>query len=109
MTTTLPRLNGCYAEVILYRPYHTHDIVEKLTPGERYAIDVEIWPTSMVFPAGYRLGLTVQGKDFERAGAVGPFLHDDPSDRNEASFGGTNSLYTGDGELSYLLLPIIPE
>ncbi|CAA9253435.1 MAG: hypothetical protein AVDCRST_MAG26-1991 [uncultured Chloroflexia bacterium] len=39
----------------------------------------------------------------------GPFLHDDLSDRNAASFGGTNSLYTGDGALSYLLLPIIPE
>ena len=63
---------------------------------------------------GYRLGLTVQGKDFERAGAAGPFkcsgpfLHDDPSDRNEASFGGTKSIYTGGAQLSYLLLPIIP-
>ena len=97
-----------------YRPYHTHDRVERLVPGERYAVDVEIWPTSMVFPRGYRLGLTVQGKDFERGGSAGafkgsgPFLHDDPDDRNAARFGGMHSIYTGGPHRSYLLLPIIP-
>src|SRR5262249_57527803 len=41
-----------------YRPYHTHDEKQPLTPGQVYELDVEIWPTSIVAPAGYRLGMT---------------------------------------------------
>jgi uncharacterized protein len=29
-------------------------------------VDVEMWPTSIVYPRDYRLGLTIGGKDFER-------------------------------------------
>jgi predicted acyl esterase len=97
-----------------YQPFHTHDVVEKLTPGVAYELDVEIWPTSMVYPAGSQLALTLQGKDFERQGSTGPFrgsgpfLHNDPDDRDPATFGGTNTIYTGGDRASYLLLPIIP-
>jgi predicted acyl esterase len=48
-----------------YRPWHPHDRAEPLTPGEVVALDVEIWPTSVVVPAGYRLAVTVGGRDFE--------------------------------------------
>ena len=74
-----------------YRPYHTHDIKEPLTPGKVYELDVEIWPTSIVVPAGYRIALTVRGKDYEYPGGgarlktfvnemkgCGPFIHDGP-------------------------------
>ncbi|MDB5947070.1 MAG: peptidase, partial [Ramlibacter sp.] len=42
-----------------FRPYHTHRNVQKLVPGEPVELDVEIWPTSIVVPAGCRLGLSV--------------------------------------------------
>jgi uncharacterized protein len=101
-----------------YRPYHTHDERQPLTPGEVYELDVEIWPTSIVLPAGYRLALTVQGRDYEypKAGGErlttfrnelrgsGPFLHDDPDDRPPEVFGGTVTVHAG----SYLLLPFVP-
>lgn len=102
-----------------YRPYHTHDQAQKLTPGDVYPVDVEIWPASIALPAGYRLALTLQGKDFERphAGEAGDaageqrgsgwFLHDDPVDRNAASFAGTHTVHTGAGRESYLLLPVL--
>ena len=48
-----------------YRPYHTHDEEQKLTPGEVYEVDVEVWPTCIVVPTGYRLALTVRGKDYD--------------------------------------------
>jgi hypothetical protein len=48
-----------------YRPWHTHDEEWPLTPGEPVELDVEIWPTSIVVPPGYRLALTVRGKDYE--------------------------------------------
>ena len=105
-----------------YRPYHTHDEVEPLKPGRVYELDVEIWPTCIVVPAGYRIGLSVRGKDYEYAGEAGgrlatffnemkgcgPFLHDDPEDRLRSVFGGKNTLYAGGKRSSYVLLPVIP-
>ena len=49
-----------------YRPYHTHDEKQPLKPGEIVALDIEIWPTSIVVPAGYRLALTVRGSPTSR-------------------------------------------
>src|SRR3989449_11597765 len=51
-----------------YRPYHTHDGKQPLTSGKGYELDVEIWSTCIVVPAGYRIGLTVRGRDYEYPG-----------------------------------------
>jgi uncharacterized protein len=105
-----------------YRPYHTHDQKQPLKKGQPVELDIEVWPTSIVVPAGYRVGLSVRGKDYEYGGAsggklsnfknelkgCGPFLHDDPRDRPSAIFNGTTSLHFGRGKAPYLLLPIIP-
>ena len=69
-------------------------------PGVPVELDVELWPTSIVVPAGYRVALTVRGKDYEYGGGsggrlsnfknelkgCGPFLHDDPVDRPAGDF-----------------------
>ena len=105
-----------------YRPYHTHDEKQPLKKGQLVELDIEIWPTSIVIPAGYRIGVSIRGKDYEYGGAsggklsnfknelkgCGPFLHDDPRDRPPAIFSGTTSLHFGRGKAPYLLLPIIP-
>lgn len=102
-----------------YRPYHAHDELQPLEPGERVELDVEIWPTSIVVPAGYRLALTIRGKDFEhdlppvengfaQMRGVGPFKHDDPGDRPPAIFGGRTTLHVDGEDRPYLLLPVIP-
>jgi predicted acyl esterase len=97
---------------LLYRPYHPHDQVEPLTSGERYPVEVEIVPSCIVVPAGYRIALTVRGKDYEYSGplsdfarsfhyasrGVGPFTHSDVRT-------GQITLHLGE---AYLLLPIIP-
>ena len=99
------------AKSLPYRPWHSHDTAEPLTPGEIYPLDVEIWPTNFVFPPGYRLELRIQGKDFERSevksgmSGSGIFLH---TDRTK-EFDGLNTIYTGGQSDSYLLLPVIPE
>ncbi|WP_295853771.1 CocE/NonD family hydrolase [uncultured Xylophilus sp.] len=90
-----------------YRPYHAHDEVQKLEPGTVYPVDVEIWPTSMVFPLGYRLVLTVQGHDFVVA-PPGRLLHDHPEDRAAPEFAGTTTLHTGPAHPALLLVPRIP-
>jgi predicted acyl esterase len=89
------------------RVFHAHDEVEKLTPDEIYEVDVEIWPTTMVFPKGYRLVLTLMGKDFEFPGVAGRILHQHPADRGGQEFQGTNRIFTGGETASYLMLPAV--
>lgn len=104
-----------------YRPWHPHDHAEPLTPGEIVPLDIEIWPTSVVVPAGYRLALTVTGRDFEFPGdgpwpetygipmkGTGMFVHTDPVDRPADVFGGVTTIVSGPGQPSALLLPVVP-
>ena len=104
-----------------YRPYHTHDVLEPLTPGKPVELDIEIWPTCIVVPAGYRIALTIRGKDYEYDGpgatlsnmknvmrGCGPFVHDDPIDRPEKVFRGKVTLHANVEQQPYLLLPVIP-
>ena len=102
-----------------YRPWHTHDTVQPLAPGVPVELDVEIWPTSIVVPTGFRLAFTVRGKDYEFDGTdagvahapypmkgVGPFTH--TLDRPKSIFGGKNTLHFAEGKMPYVLLPVIP-
>ncbi|MDB5957499.1 CocE/NonD family hydrolase [Ramlibacter sp.] len=104
-----------------YRPYYTHDEVQPLKPGECVALDVEIWPTCIVVPPGYRIGLSVRGKDYEFDGPAatlsnmknpmkgcGPFVHDDAGDRPPEVFGKRNRLHFSGGKQNYVTLPLIP-
>ncbi|MFO0007543.1 MAG: CocE/NonD family hydrolase C-terminal non-catalytic domain-containing protein, partial [bacterium] len=91
-----------------WRPYHAHDRREPLVPGEPVALDIELWPTCIVVPAGYRLALSVLGRDYEWQSSTGarlsnfknelkgcgPFLHDDPRDRPRAIYGGRTTVHT---------------
>jgi len=102
-----------------WAPFHPHKFAEPLIPGQIYELDIEIWATCLVLPAGYRLALTVKGCDFdhglepvEMGGRImkgsGPFRHEHPEDRPAAIFDNQVTLYTGDQYPSSILLPIIP-
>ena len=102
----------------IYRPYHSHDESWPLKPGAIYELQVEILPTCIVLPAGYRLGLHISGHDFEHEGSLkwngrwetngsGPFLHQHPVDRPAEVFGGNTTVHTGGSTTSYLTLPVI--
>jgi predicted acyl esterase len=106
-----------------YRPVHSHLGPEPVVAGQAYDVEVELWPTSVVVPAGHRLALNVAGQDFadddlpsitlaqfkNEMRGCGPFLHDDPIDRDEAVFGGTTTLHAGPDSPANLLLPVIPK
>ena len=106
-----------------YRPYHTHDEIQPLKPGVPVELDVEIWPTSIVVPAGYRIALSVRGKDYEFADKTGiklphfknelkgcgPFLHNDPRDRPAKIFAGKTTLHIDPKHAPYVLVPVIPK
>ena len=105
-----------------WRPYHTHTNPQPLRPGEIYPLDIEIWPTSIIVPTGYRIGLTVRGTDYEYEGpaaqlshfkgsqlrGVGIYTHADPTQRPPDVYGGTTTVHTGPGYPATLLLPHIP-
>jgi uncharacterized protein len=106
-----------------YRPYHAHDELQPLVPGQPVELDVEIWPTCIVVPRGYRIELNVRGKDYVYRGSrstarlsnmkneftgCGPFLHNDPQDRPAEVYGGTTTLVTSPDRQNFVLLPIIP-
>jgi uncharacterized protein len=84
-----------------YRPYHKHVRRLYLTPGEIVKVEVEIWPTSMVFKKGNRIRLDVQPRD-----GVGSaqYMHYH-ADYNS---GAINTIHAGGDKESYLLLPVIP-
>lgn len=109
------------AKSLPYRPYHPHDEVWPLVPGEPVELLIEVLPTCIVVPAGYRLALNIRGKDYNNGlpdaktaddlfsmTGVGPFSHINPKDRPAAIFGGKNTLHFEAGKEPYLLLPIIP-
>lgn len=95
------------AKSLPWRPWHSHDEVRKLVPGEAYPVEVEIWPTCLVFPKGWRLVLTVQGHDFIVT-PPGRMRHDHPEDRPAEEFGGVTTLHTGGDRPGQLLMPLIP-
>jgi predicted acyl esterase len=104
-----------------YRPYHSHAAAEPLQPGVPVDLAIEIWPTSIVVPKGYRIALGIRGKDYQwqnTTGAklsnfknellgCGPFLHDDPRDRPRQLFSGTTTLHLDHSGFNHLLVPIV--
>ncbi len=102
-----------------YMPYHTHDEQQFLEPGSVYELDVEILPTSIVIPPGYRLALSVRGKDYETAAeplpygpdkfrGVGPHRHTEARDRKKEIFHNHVTLHFEKEQMPYVLLPVIP-
>lgn len=80
----------------------------------------------MAAPHGYRIALTVKGKEYIWSGykaldelgngfelptaRTGANLrHDAPWDRPISVFGGKDTLYSGGSKTAYLLLPIVPK
>jgi predicted acyl esterase len=109
------------------RPWHTHNELWPLKPGEVVEMDVEIWPTSIVVPVGYRIGLKIGGKDHvytgykkpvqevpviddlpEMTDGLGQLRHDDPLDRPAEIFDCNVTLHFDKDKRPYLLLPVIP-
>jgi hypothetical protein len=86
---------------LTFRPYHAHLRRQYLRPGEAVRLELEIWPTCMVFGKGHRIRLDIQPRD-----GVGSF----PYTHYSADYNtGTNVIHAGGDMASYLLLPVIPE
>lgn len=105
-----------------WRPVHTHDECQPLAPGEVVDLDIELWPTCIVVPPGYRIGVAIRGKDYEHAGGpaikmsnmkraftgCGPFTHEVPEMRPAELYRGETTLHGDAGHEGWVLLPIVP-
>ncbi len=105
-----------------WRPYHAHDERQPLTPKQDVELDIELWPTCIVAPKGYRIALTVAGKDYHYDAppmtiplafytftGVGPFFHNHAKDRPAEISQTWNSLHFAPDKQPYVLLPVIPK
>ncbi len=82
------------------RPWHTHTHHQPLVAGEPTALDVEIWPTSIVLAPGHHLRLEIRGNDEH----MNPLSHNQPG----ATPPGEVTVLSGPSHEAYLELPVIP-
>ena len=83
------------------QPYHpfTADSVQPMPPGEPVPVDVEIFSTAAVVPAGHRLQVSVGAADFPHAVSPLPRLAD--------STLGATQVHHGPDTPSRLVLPVV--
>lgn len=84
-----------------YQPFHTHCREQLLKPKEIVPVEIEIWPTSMLWHTGQQLRVVVSGHYIRREGWFEPFAWDL---RNR----GDHIIHTGGKYDSHLLVPVIP-
>jgi len=77
-----------------YRPFHSHDAEQKLSPGEIVPVEVEIWPTSILVEKGHRLALEIAPHNQQYYDGV--------------YNSGLHKIYSGGDTPSYLQLPVVP-
>jgi uncharacterized protein len=86
-----------------FQPVHKHTREIKLQTGEIVPVEIEIWPTSVLFEKGEKLRIIVQGSDIYH------YPEDVHSDgHTETVNRGEHVIYTGGKYDSHLLAPIIP-
>jgi len=86
-----------------YQPVHKHARELKLNPGEIVPVDVEIWPTSILFEKGEKLRVVVQGSDVYYYPSEGHTCgHLDTVNKGE------HVIHTGGDYDSHLLAAVIP-
>ncbi len=85
------------------QPIQSHLREQRLKPGERVPVEIEIWPSSTLFRAGEKLRVIVQGQDVQTEGLPNaPFArHENTRNR------GTHVIHTGGATDSHLLVPIV--
>jgi uncharacterized protein len=83
------------------QPVHTHKVEEFLCPGQIVPVEIQIWPTGLLFHPRQQLQLVVAGFDY---------MLSKPGDRPtpKACNKGNHIIHTGGKYDSHLLIPVIP-
>jgi len=86
-----------------YQPVHKHTREIKLKAGEIVPVEIEFWPTSILFERGEKLRIVVQGSDIYNYPEE---IH--TNGHTETVNKGEHVIYTGGKYDSHLLVPVIP-
>ena len=107
LRVSLRKVNEQSTKHSMWQPYREYRSVDQqpVVPGEVYPVDVELWPTSVVFTAGEVLVFEVSSGDTQGAGR---FEHNSTIDRSVDKLQGHNHIHFGNGLENYVLLPVIP-
>ena len=81
------------------RPWHLHKAEKPLIPGERKAVEIEIWPSATRFEKGERLQLVVRGSDLYTVGTFSRHL--------QTNNNGAYTITTGKNFESHLVINVI--
>lgn len=92
------------ARRLRYRNGYEHE--QLMTPEGVYEVEVELPPTSNVFKAGHRLRLDIAGSNFPRFD-INPNTGE-PVGRHTHDRVAHNTIHTGPGHPSRLIVPLIP-
>ena len=87
-----------------HQPVLAHKREMKLTPGTRYPVDIELWPSGTTFAVGERLKLVVQGSDLQKYSKTRDYIYFRHEDSVNA---GRHCIHTGKEAGSYLLVPVV--
>jgi putative CocE/NonD family hydrolase len=89
-------------------PYHTHVNPTPIEAGERYAYEVEIWPTAYELPAGHRLQIRITSFDVPTHAPASIQLDLDNPAATQITplLPAMNDIYEGGADPSYLLIPV---
>ena len=77
-----------------------------MSPGRRYAIVIDVFPTSNLFRQGHRIRLDISSSNFPRFDA-NPNTGE-PEGRARAQRVARNRVYVGGRHASQVILPVIP-
>ncbi len=101
-----------------HQPFYLFTRNDWLTPGVPVELDIELWPTAMLFKAGHRIGLTVHCGPYNRSGEAAfvgqllpclpKFTLKVPAYQTFSPDPGTVKIHTGGKKSSWLDLPVIP-
>lgn len=83
-----------------FDPVQSHQVVEKLRPGQVVEVQIEFFPHSRIWHPGEILRLSISGH-FQKYGWWLPYSHDTLNQ-------GTHVIHTGGKYQSYLQVPYIP-
>lgn len=78
---------------------------EPLTPGQVYKVEIELWATSMLFRKGHKIRLDVSSSNFPRFD-INPNTGEKLAERSGRTIVARNAVYWGEGQSSFISLPI---
>ena len=107
LRVSLRKVNEQSSQHTFWHPHREYRSIDQqpVVADEVYAVDVELWPTSVVLTPGEVLVFEVSSGDTQGAGR---FEHDSSTDRPPEKLHGLNHIHFGDGLENYVLLPVVP-